>query len=66
MYNVVENPIPQNNLFGTPASLEDLLKFCTSSNASETRAMMFAATLALNWAHAQVEKEILSKEIFAG
>jgi len=54
----IKNPIPKNNLFGTPATLEDLLKFCTSSDKKETAAMMFAATLALNWAHNQTQAEL--------
>lgn len=66
MYNVATNPIPKNNLFVTPKSLEEVLAFIQAMPAKEQAQAMTAVQFALNWAHNAVETEILSKEIFAG
>lgn len=66
MYDVATNPIPKNNFFGTPRTLEDLLKFIESMPKEHRANAMMASQLALNWAHMAVQDEILSKEIFAG
>jgi hypothetical protein len=65
MYNVATNPIPKSNLFVTPNSLEEVIKFIQAMPAKEQAQAMTAVQFALNWAHDAVEKEILSKEIFA-
>ena len=66
MYNVATNPIPKSNLFVTPKSLDEVMAFIQAMPAREQAQAMTAVQFALNWAHAEVEKEILSKEIFSG
>ena len=66
MYNVATNPIPKNNLFVTPESLDEVVQFIMAMPAKERAQAMTAVSFALNWAHSAVEKDILSKEIFAG
>ena len=66
MYNVANNPIPKNNLFMTPKTLDDVLVFINSMPKQQRAQAMMAVQFALNWAHDEVEEKILSKEIFAG
>jgi hypothetical protein len=66
MYNIVENPIPRTGLFATPESFEQLMEYCQRFTGNERLIAITVATMALNLAHEVVEKEILSKEIFAG
>jgi hypothetical protein len=66
MYNIVENPIPKTGLFATPESFEQLMEYCQRFTGQERIIAITVATMALNLAHEVVEKEILSKEIFAG
>ena len=65
MYNVATNPIPKSDLFVTPKSLEEVLAFIQAMPAKEQAQAMTAVQFALNWAHAEVEDKILSREIFA-
>jgi hypothetical protein len=65
MYNIVENPIPKTGLFATPESLEQLMEYCQRFNGQERIIAITVATMALNLSHDLVEKNILSKEIFA-
>lgn len=65
MYNVVQNPIPKSNLFVTPKSLDEVLAFIKAMPTKEQAQALTAVQFALNWAHAEVEAKILSKEIFA-
>jgi hypothetical protein len=65
MYNVVNNPIPKTGLFATPESLEQLMEYCQRFNGQERIIAITVATMALNLAHELVEKDILSKEVFA-
>ena len=65
MYNVATNPIPKSNLFVTPKSLDEVMAFIQAMPAKEQAQAMTAVQFALNWAHDAVEREILSKEIFA-
>jgi hypothetical protein len=66
MYNIVENPIPRTGLFATPESFEQLMEYCQRFTGNERMIAVTVATMALNLAHEVVEKEILSKEVFAG
>lgn len=66
MYDVAHNPIPKNNLFVTPKSLDEVMAYINAMPAKEQASAITAVTFALNWAHAEVEQEILSREIFAG
>jgi hypothetical protein len=66
MYNIVENPIPKTRLFATPESFEQLMEYCQRFTGQERMIAVTVATMALNLAHDTVEKEILSKEVFAG
>jgi len=66
MYNIVENPIPKTGLFATPESFEQLMEYCQRFSGQERIIAITVATMALNLAHDTVEKEILSKEVFAG
>jgi hypothetical protein len=66
MYNIVENPIPKTSLFATPESFEQLMEYCQRFSGQERLIAITVATMALNLAHDTVEKEILSKEVFAG
>ncbi len=65
MYNIVENPIPQTKLFATPESLEQLMEYCQRFSGQERIIAITVATMALNLAHELVERDILSKEVFA-
>jgi len=65
MYNIVENPIPKTGLFATPESLDQLMEYCQRFNGQERIIAITVATMALNLSHDLVEKNILSKEIFA-
>lgn len=65
MYNIVENPIPKNNLFVTPDTLDEVVKYIMAMPEVDRAQCMTAVAFALNWAHQQVEDKILSKEIFA-
>jgi len=65
MYNIVNNPIPKTGLFATPESLEQLMEYCQRFNGQERIIAITVATMALNLSHDLVEKQILSREIFA-
>jgi hypothetical protein len=65
MYDIVKNPIPKTGLFATPESLDQLMEYCQRFNGQERIIAITVATMALNLAHELVEKDILSKEIFA-
>jgi len=65
MYDIVKNPIPQTGLFATPESLDQLMEYCQRFNGQERIIAITVATMALNLAHELVEKDILSKEVFA-
>jgi len=65
MYDTVKNPIPQTGLFATPESLDQLMEYCQRFNGQERIIAITVATMALNLAHELVEKDILSKEVFA-
>jgi cell division protein FtsL len=65
MYNIVNNPIQKNNFFATPESMQALEAQIMSFTGQERMVAMVAAMMALNLAHEIIEKEILSKEIFA-
>lgn len=65
MYDVVSNPIPKTGLFATPESLDQLMEYCQRFNGQERIIAITVATMALNLAHELVEKDILSKEVFA-
>jgi hypothetical protein len=65
MYNVVNNPIPKTGLFATPESLDQLMEYCQRFNGQERIIAITVATMALNLSHDLVEKNILSKEVFA-
>jgi hypothetical protein len=65
MYDVVKNPIPKTGLFATPESLDQLMEYCQRFNGQERIIAITVATMALNLAHELVEKDILSKEVFA-
>jgi len=65
MYDIVKNPIPKTGLFATPESLNQLMEYCQRFNGQERIIAITVATMALNLAHELVEKDILSKEVFA-
>jgi len=65
MYDIVQNPIPKTGLFATPESLDQLMEYCQRFNGQERIIAITVATMALNLAHELVEKDILSKEVFA-
>jgi hypothetical protein len=65
MYDIVTNPIPKTGLFATPESLDALMEYCQRFTGQERMIAITVATMALNLAHDVVEKEILSKEVFA-
>ena len=65
MYDIVNNPIPKTGLFATPESLDQLMEYCQRFNGQERTIAITVATMALNLAHELVEKDILSKEVFA-
>ena len=64
-YNVVNNPIPRNGLFATPESPDAFVAYIENLSGSEKALAYTIAQMALNMAHDIVEKEILSKDIFA-
>ena len=61
----MKNPIPKNNLFVTPKSLDEVLAFIEGMPAKEQAQAMTAVQFALNWAHSatQVELERLQDKI---
>ena len=65
MYDIVKNPIPKTGLFATPESLDQLMEYCQRFNVQERIIDITVATMAINLAHELVEKDILSKEVFA-
>jgi hypothetical protein len=65
MYDIVKNPIPKTGLFATPESLDQLMEYCQRFNGQERIIAITVATMALNLSHDLVEKNILSKEVFA-
>jgi hypothetical protein len=65
MYDIVTNPIPKTGLFATPESFDQLMEYCQRFTGQERMIAITVATMALNLAHDVVEKEILSKEVFA-
>jgi len=67
IYDQVQNPIPQHNLWMTCTSIDALMERVqgSTSNPNELRMIMLGAMLALNTAHYLVEKEILNREVFA-
>ena len=65
MYNVVENPIPKNNLFVTESLKEVFDRIESFSNKKEKAQAYQIAFLVMNACNKAVEDEILSKEIFA-
>ena len=62
---VIDNPIPKTGSFATPESLDQLMEYCQRFNGQERIIAITVATMALNLAHELVEKDILSKEVFA-
>lgn len=64
MYNVAENPIPKSNLFTSP-SLAEIQDFISKLPSKEQANASLVFMFTLNSCHQLVEKEILSKEIFA-
>ncbi len=52
----MQNPIPKNNLFVTPRSLDEVMQFIMAMPAQEQAQAMTAVSFALNWAHAQVQE----------
>ncbi len=52
----MQNPIPKNNLFVTPQSLDEVMQFIMAMPAREQAQAMTAVSFALNWAHAQVQE----------
>ena len=65
MYNVVNNPIPKNAFFATPESMQALEDQIMKVTGQERMIAMVSAMMALNLAHDIIEREILSKEVFA-
>jgi hypothetical protein len=63
--NIVENPIHKNDLFATPESPDAFVDYIEGLSGSEKALAYTIAQMALNMAHDIVEKEILSKDIFA-
>jgi hypothetical protein len=66
IYDTVQNPIPQSNLWITCESIEALMERVqgSTSDPNELRMIMLGAMLALNTAHYLVETEILNQEVF--
>ena len=50
----MKNPIPKNNLFVTPKSLDEVIEFINGMPAKEQAQAMTAVMFTLNWAHDQV------------
>ena len=65
MYNAVTNPIPYNGFFYTPESFGELQERIEQLPAKEKALVYTFVTQAMNTAHQAVERDILSKEIFA-
>jgi cell division protein FtsL len=65
MYNVINNPIEKNNFFATPDSMQALEDQIMKFTGQERMIAMVSAMMALNLAHDIIEREILSKEVFA-
>ena len=63
MYNRVNNPIPQSNLFATK-TLVDIQALIETFPAKQKADAYLIMQLTLNSCHQIVEDEILSKEIF--
>ena len=65
MYDIVNNPIPKNDLFVTENSLEDMFGRIEGLSNKQERAQAYQiAFMVLNTCHKLVEDKILSKEIF--
>lgn len=56
----MKNPIPKNNLFVTPKSLDEVLEFINNMPSKEQAQAMTAVCFALNWAHDQFQELQLS------
>ena len=52
----MQNPIPKNNLFVTPRSLDDVLAVINRMPKSGRAEAMLAVQMALNWAHEEVQE----------
>ena len=52
-----ENPIPKTELFATPESIEQLMKYCHQFTGQERLIAITVATMALNLAHELVEQQ---------
>jgi hypothetical protein len=66
MYNIVENPIPKNDLFVTEDNLTEMFNRIEGLSNKQERAQAYQiAFMVLNTCHKLVEDKILSKEIFA-
>jgi hypothetical protein len=58
MSRAMHNPIPQSNLWMTPADMDHLVLLLNESgSAEEQRMAWYGAMLALNLAHNLVDKE---------
>jgi hypothetical protein len=66
IYDVVQNPIPKSKLFATPASEQDLFNRIESLTGPEKALAFQIAMMTFNLCNHLVEKEILSKDVFAG
>ncbi len=54
----IDNPIPQSNLWMTPADMDHLVRLLNECGSKEEQRMAwYGAMLALNLAHKLVEKE---------
>jgi hypothetical protein len=65
MYDIVKNPIPKSKLFATPATEQDLFNRIESLSGAEKALAFQIAMMTFNLCNHLVDKEILSKEIFA-
>lgn len=65
MYNIVNNPIPNSNMWVTPASTAELFAMLEQYTGEQKALAMHVAMLTLNTCHRVVEDEILSKDVFA-
>jgi len=65
MYNIVENPIPHNGFFYTPANFGELQERIEQLTPKEKALVYTFVTQAMNLCYKEVEDKILSKEIFA-
>jgi len=57
-----QNPINQCNLFDTPTSYNDLLRWCESLTGGEKVVAITAAHMALNLAHHIVHQNLNQEE----